>query len=226
MFADDGDQIVVALGMNLDIRQELEFVGLQGADDLGFKSGGSSPLGDDVGAEDLHLLLGEVCVGKNVLYLYETFAQLLVRIPDMFADGEAAAEVQEWEHRGGEILTMRGFAPVRATGETKDECFNGGVALSLERVDQSIDALTRGWNHVLVRDDTEAIWGQNQIKRRDGGHIGMTGYELFQGVTETLVRSEAVGGSYLVKDEFWNEGIYCPLLCSLEIWAGSWGRFF
>ena len=106
MFADDGDQIVVALGMNLDIRQELEFVGLQGADDLGFKSGGSSPLGDDVGAEDLHLLLGEVCVGKNVLYLYETFAQLLVRVPDVVADGEAAAEVQEREHGGGEVLAL------------------------------------------------------------------------------------------------------------------------
>ena len=47
----------------------------------------------------------------------------------------------------------------------------------------------------------------------------MTGYELFQGVTETLVRTEVVGFSNLIEDGFRNEGIYCPLLCSLEIWV-------
>ena len=92
--------------MNLDIRQELEFVGLQGTDDLGFEIGGGTSLGDDVGAEDLHLGMGEVGVCENGFNLYETFAQLLVRVPDVVTDGEAAAEVQEWEHRGGEVLAL------------------------------------------------------------------------------------------------------------------------
>ena len=47
----------------------------------------------------------------------------------------------------------------------------------------------------------------------------MTGHELFQGETETLVRAGTVGFCYLIKDGFRNEGIYCPLLCSLEIWV-------
>ena len=106
MFADDGDQVVVALGMDLDVRQELELVGLQGADDLGFKFRCGSTLSDDVGAEDFHLGMGEVGVCKNGFNLYETFAQLLVRVPKMFADGEAAAEVQEREHGSGEVLAL------------------------------------------------------------------------------------------------------------------------
>ena len=159
MFTDDGDQVVVALGVDLDVREKLEFIGLQGTDDLGFKSSGGAVLGDDVGAEDLHLLLGEVCVGKNVLYLYETFAQLLVRVPDVVTDGEAAAEVQEREHGGGEVLTLGRFAPVRTAGEAKDEGFDGGVALRLERGDQGVDALTGSRDDVLIRDDTEAVWG-------------------------------------------------------------------
>lgn len=219
MFTDDGDKVVVTLGMDLNIGKQLEFVGLQGADDLGFEVRSGAPLSDDVGAEDFHLGMGEVGVCENGFNLYETFAQLLVRVPDVVANGEAAAEVQEREHGGGEVLALGRFAPVGAAGEAKDEGFNGGVALRLERGNQGVDALTRSRNHVLVRDDAEAIWGQDQIKRRDGGHIGMTGYELFQGEAETLVRTEAVGCSNLVKDSFRNEGIYCPLLGSLEIWV-------
>ena len=78
MFTDDVYYVVVALRMNLDVSEELEFVGLQGTYDLGFERIGGTALGNDVGAEDLHLLLGEVGVCKNVLYLYETFVQLLV----------------------------------------------------------------------------------------------------------------------------------------------------
>lgn len=131
VFTDDVYQVVVTLRMNLDVRQELEFVRLQGTDDLGFESCGGTSLGDDVGAEDLYLLLGEVCVSKNVLNLYETFAQLLITVPDVVADGEAAAEVQEREHRDGEVLALGRFAPVVTTGEAKDEGFNGGIALRL-----------------------------------------------------------------------------------------------
>ena len=87
--------------MDLQVCQELEFVGLQGMDDLGFEIGGGTSLGDDVRAEDLHLRLREVGVSKHVLYLYETFVQLLVGVPDMLTDGEAATEIQEREHRGG-----------------------------------------------------------------------------------------------------------------------------
>ena len=106
VFSDDGDQVVVTLGMYLDVRQELEFVGLQGADDLGFEVRSGASLGDDVGAEDLHLGMGEVGVCQNGFNLYETFAQLLVRVPDVVADGETAAEAQEREHRGGEVLAL------------------------------------------------------------------------------------------------------------------------
>lgn len=81
-------------------------------DDVGFEIGGAAVLGDDVLAELLHLLLGEVCVGKDVLDFYETVVQLLVGIPDVFADGEAAAEAERREHRGGEVLALRRFAPV------------------------------------------------------------------------------------------------------------------
>ena len=77
--------------MNLDVRQKLEFVRLQGTDDLGLEIGGGTALSDDVGAEDLHLRLGKVCVGQYGFYLYEAFVQLLVGVPDMFADSEAAA---------------------------------------------------------------------------------------------------------------------------------------
>ena len=205
----------------------MEFVGLQGTDDLGFEVRSGAALSDDVGAEDFHLGMGEVGVGQNGFNLYETFAQLLVAVPDMVANGEAAAEVHEWEHRGGEILALGRFAPVGATGETKDEGFDGGVALRLERGNQGVDALTRSRNQVLVRDDAEAVGRENQVQGRDGGHIGMTGHELFEGITETLVRTEAVGCSNLVKDGFRNEGIYCPLLGSLEIWVKFFnqGRF-
>ncbi len=92
MLTDDGDQVVVTLGGNLDVGEQLEFVGLQGVNDLGFERGGAASLGDDVLTKDGHLFVGEVCISKNVLYLYESFAQLLVRVPDMFTDGEAAAE--------------------------------------------------------------------------------------------------------------------------------------
>ena len=78
VFTDDVDQVIVTLWVNLDVRQQLKFVGLQGVNDLGFEIVGGAALGDDVLAEDGHLFLGEVCVGKNVLYLYETFVQLLV----------------------------------------------------------------------------------------------------------------------------------------------------
>lgn len=131
MFPDNVNQVVVALGIDLDVRQELELVGLQGADDLGFEVRSCSTLSDDVGAEYFHLGMREVGVGKNGFYLYETFAQLLVRVPDVVADGETAAEVLEWEHRGGEVLTLGRFAPVVSTGEAKDEGFNGGIALRL-----------------------------------------------------------------------------------------------
>jgi len=82
-----------------------------------------------VTTEYLHLLLGEVCIGKNVLNLYEMFAQLLVAVPDMVADGQATTEVQEREYRGGEVLALGSFAPVGTAGETKDESFDGGVTL-------------------------------------------------------------------------------------------------
>ena len=87
---DDGDQIVVALGMHLDVRQQLEFVGLQGADDLFFDRFAGAILDYDLRTEYLHLFLGEVCVCENVLNLYETFMQLLVAVPDMLPYGEAA----------------------------------------------------------------------------------------------------------------------------------------
>ena len=64
--------------MDLYIGEELEFVGLQGLDDLGFEIGGGTSLGDDVRAEDLHLLLGEVCVGKDCLDFYQAGVELLV----------------------------------------------------------------------------------------------------------------------------------------------------
>ena len=55
----------------------------------------------------------------------------------------------------------------------------------------------------------------------------MTGNQLFQGEAETLVRTETVGCSHLVKDGFRNEGIYCPLLGRFEIWVKLFyqGRF-
>lgn len=80
-----------------------------------------------MGAEDLHLLVREVCVGKNGLNLYKTFAQLLVGVPDMFADGETAAEAQEREHCGGEVFTWFALLPVRSTGETDDADDAGAV---------------------------------------------------------------------------------------------------
>ena len=143
--------------MDFDVGEQLEFVGLQGTYDLRFEIIGGAALGDDVLAEDGHLFVGEVCVSKNVLYLYETFVQLLETIPEMFADGEAAAEVEEREHRGGEVLALGRFAPVRSTGEAENEGFDGGVALRLERGNQGVDALTRSRNHVLIRDDAEAV---------------------------------------------------------------------
>ena len=73
MLADDVDQVVVALGMNLEVSQELEFVGLQGVNDLRFEICGGAALGNDVLPEDGHLLVREVCISKNVLYFYETF---------------------------------------------------------------------------------------------------------------------------------------------------------
>ncbi len=36
-------------------------------DDMGFKIVGGALLGDGVLAEDLHLFLGEICVGEDVL---------------------------------------------------------------------------------------------------------------------------------------------------------------
>lgn len=86
-------QVVVTLWVNLDVRDELEFVRLQGTDDLGFEIVSSTALGDDVLSEYGHLFVGEVCISKNVLNFYEMFVQLLVAVPDMFTDGEAAAEV-------------------------------------------------------------------------------------------------------------------------------------
>ncbi len=68
----------------------------------------------------------------------------------MFADGEAAAEVQEREHRGGEVLAWFALLPVRSTGEAKDEGFNGGVALRLERGDQGGDSLAGGGSDGLI----------------------------------------------------------------------------
>ena len=56
-FADDGDQIVIALGMHLDIRQQLEFVGLQGAYDLFFDRFTGAILDYDLRTEYLHLFL-------------------------------------------------------------------------------------------------------------------------------------------------------------------------
>ena len=113
MLTDDGDQVVVALIVYLDVREELQFVGLQGMDDLGFEIVSSTALGDDVVTEDGHLFVGEVCVSKNVLYLYETFVQLLVRVPDMLTDSEAAAEIQKREHRGGEVFAWVALLPVQ-----------------------------------------------------------------------------------------------------------------
>ena len=71
MFTDDVYQVIVTLGMNLDIRQQLEFVGLQGVNYLGFEIVGGAALGDDVLTEDGHLFVGEVCVGKNSLSCYK-----------------------------------------------------------------------------------------------------------------------------------------------------------
>ena len=93
-FADDGDQIVIALGMHLDVRQQLEFIGLQGADDLFFDRFTGAILDYDLRTEYLHLFLGEVSISQNVLDFYETVMQLLIAVPDMFPYGEAAAEVQ------------------------------------------------------------------------------------------------------------------------------------
>ena len=53
------------------IRQQLEFVGLQGVNYLGFEIVGGAALGDDVLTEDGHLFVGEVCVGKNSLSCYK-----------------------------------------------------------------------------------------------------------------------------------------------------------
>ena len=77
--------------MDLEVGQELEFVGLQRADDLGLEVRSGTALSDDVRTEDLHLIVGKVCIGQNGLYLYKTFAELLVRIPEMGTDGEATA---------------------------------------------------------------------------------------------------------------------------------------
>ena len=106
VLTDDGDQVIVTLGMNLNVGEQLELVGLQGADDLGFEVGSGAALSDNVGTEDVHLLMREVCVGKDGLDFDKTFAELLVTIPEMGMDGEATAEVQEREHRGGEVLAL------------------------------------------------------------------------------------------------------------------------
>lgn len=45
---DDGDQIVIALGMHLDVCQQLEFVGLQGADYLLFDRFTGAVLNNDL----------------------------------------------------------------------------------------------------------------------------------------------------------------------------------
>ena len=44
MFTDDVDQVIVTLGMDLDVGEQLEFVGLQGMDDLGFEIVSSTAL--------------------------------------------------------------------------------------------------------------------------------------------------------------------------------------
>ena len=106
IITDDGDEIVITLGMDLKVGQELELVGLQGADDLRFEVGSGAALSDNVGTEDLHLFVGKVCIGENGLYLYRTFAELLITIPEMGTDGEATAEVYEGKHRGGEVLAL------------------------------------------------------------------------------------------------------------------------
>ena len=93
-FTDNSDQIIVALGMHLDIRQQLEFIGLQGAYDLFFDRFAGAVLCDDLRTEYLHLFLGEVSICENVLDFYETVMQLLIAVPDMFPYGEAATEVQ------------------------------------------------------------------------------------------------------------------------------------
>ena len=80
--------------------------------DMGFEIVGGAALGDDVVTEDGHLFVGEVCVCKNVLYLYETFVQLLVRLPYMFTYGESSADVQEREHGGGKVLALLALLPV------------------------------------------------------------------------------------------------------------------
>ena len=61
--------MVVVLGIDLDVGEQLKFVGLQGLDDLGFEIVGGAALSDDVLPEDGHFFVGEVCVGKNALYL-------------------------------------------------------------------------------------------------------------------------------------------------------------
>ena len=52
--------------MNLHVRDEHHLQGLECADDLFFQRLGGAELGDDVGAEDLHLRMGEVGVCKSV----------------------------------------------------------------------------------------------------------------------------------------------------------------
>ena len=56
-FADNSDQVVVALGMHLDIRQQLELVGLQGADNPLFDRFTGAILDYDLRTEYLHLFL-------------------------------------------------------------------------------------------------------------------------------------------------------------------------
>ena len=127
--------------MHLDIRQQLEFVGLPGAYDLFFDRFTGAILDYDLRTEYLHLFLGEVSISQNVLDFYETVMQLLVAVPDMFPYGEPTAEVQQREHCGTKVFTLGTLLPVRSAGETENQGLDGTVTLRLERVHQRIDTL-------------------------------------------------------------------------------------
>ena len=120
------------------------------------------------GAEGVHEGLGEIFRFKALLDGEELGVNLLVVLPDVVGEAKVVDGVEVGEHRGCEILVLRGCCPMMCGGQHGEDDLQGVVAELFKRKEESLDALLGSRGDVLVGDDAEAVGREDEVELWNG----------------------------------------------------------
>ena len=95
-------------------------------------------------------------------------------LPDMFGVAEVLNGVKVGEHCGCEVIELFRVGPLVGCREHGEDDREGIVAELLKSCKKSVDTLLGSRDYVLVADDAEPVWGEDEVELRHGVKHGIS----------------------------------------------------